>query len=475
MARRIVVLLVAGLVASGLSGVPAAHAGECTPRFTGGLTCTGSIEGAEFRVEMPSDWNGTLLLYGHGYLPVDAEPPSRVAVTNRPAAKAEATEGWLLGNGYALAASAYSPAAGYHVERALADQIRLLDAVEQRFGRPKHTVATGSSLGATVALLLAERYPDRFAGVAAFGGIYDPVATWNGALDVGFAVKTLLAPGDPIDLVRPRDPQLSAQALRDALDRGMKTATGRARIALAAALNNVAGWYSAHLPSPTDPAERIRAQKEWLKNSYSGVFGPVARVDLERRAGGNPSWNDGVDYRELLRRSSQLEWVRDAYAAAGLDPAVDLLRLRAAPRISADPDAVDYVRRYGVPGGRAGVPVITVHTTGDGGTVPDQARWFGERVADPERLHQLYLIRGGHGAISGAEEILVLTALLARIVRGVWPDLGPERLNAVASEFGVRYQFVLDSGTKVDAPDSPRFTAFTPPELVRPSGGGLLR
>jgi len=37
-------------------------------RAAGVTVLTGSIGGAAYRIEMPSDWNGTLLLYSHGYV-----------------------------------------------------------------------------------------------------------------------------------------------------------------------------------------------------------------------------------------------------------------------------------------------------------------------------------------------------------------------------------------------------------------------
>ena len=55
-------------------------------------------------------------------------------------------------------------------------------------------------------------------------------------------------------------------------------------------------------------------------------------------AGGNFSWNTGVDYRRQLAASGNAQQVRALYRAAGLDLDADLGRLEAAPRIAADPD-----------------------------------------------------------------------------------------------------------------------------------------
>jgi len=434
-------------------------------------THTGTIAGAQYRVEVPDRWNGTLVLYNHGYLPAGF-PFFGIALTNRPPDRSE-TEAWLLERGYALAASQFQEnGIGYQVENALRDQLALLDWFDANIGRPRHTVATGQSMGAAIAILLAERNPHRFDGVATMCGGPDPNGTFNAGLDVNFAVKTLLAPGQDIDLVRVRDPQRSTELLVQAVQQGLTTAQGRARLALAGALNNVAGWFSAHQPRPTDLAEWIRQQGAWIQNAYVLGFGPSARPDLERKAGGNPSWNIGIDYRRQLLRSSQGALVRRAYREAGLDLRHDLDRLAAAPRIAPDPRAVAYMYRYGVPVGRTPAPVITLHSTGDGGATPGQERWYADQVqrsGDPRQLRQLYVDRGMHCSFSAAEEIVVMRALFERIDTGRWPDTSPRRMTEAARALGPRYELVLDFGTFQDLPVTPQFHHYEPPQFLRPS------
>ncbi|MGH3648300.1 MAG: alpha/beta hydrolase family protein [Micromonosporaceae bacterium] len=466
--RHLTVALAVVLTASVLAW-PVGSA-TAAPAEEGRRTYTGQIDGAEYRVETPERWNGTLLLYSHGYMP-EGFPVAGVAVTNRPVPFGQATEDWLLDHGYALAASNFKGVSGYQVKQGLTDQIALLDWFEANVGRPEHTISTGQSLGASIAVLLADRHPERFDGVATFCGGYDPLGIWNAVLDITFVVKTLLAPGEDIDLVKPRDPEGSQQALQRAIDRAAATPQGRARLALAASLNNVTGWYSARLPEPGSATERILQQKEWLKNAYA-FLGTVARVDLERRAGGNPSWNNGIDYAKQLGRSAQTEWVAEAYRTAGLDLDADLATLAGTPRIHADEPAVDFMYEYGVQSGRTPVPVVTLHTTGDGGAVTDQERWYAGQVrdnGDPDQLRQLYVRRGGHCSFTAAEEITTLENLRRRITTGTWPNLSPTTLNATAGTFDARYQFAYDFSTFSDGPATPSFTDFTPPRFLRPS------
>lgn len=442
--------------------------GASTAAANGRRTYTGAIDGASYRVEMPAHWNGTLVLYSHGYMPAGF-PDFGIGLTNRP--PGTETEAWLLEHGYALAASQFKERGiGYQIENALQDQIALLDWFGAHVGRPRATVATGQSLGAAIALLLAERHPHRFAGVLTMCGAPDPYGTFNAELDVNFAIKVLLAPGEDIELVRAADPARSRDALAAAVERALATPQGRARLALAGALNNITGWYSAHQPRPAELTEWIRQQAAWIANAYVIGRGPVARADIERRAGGNPFWNTGVDYAVQLARSSQSELVRRAYRDAGLSLGRDLAQLARAPRIAADPRAAAYIRRYGVPTGRIIVPVATLHSVGDGGAVPDQERWYAglvERAGRGELLRQMYVDRGMHCSFSAADEIVALRALLRRIESGRWPDTSPQRLNEAVSGLGEAYSRVLDFGTFQDAPMPPAFTSFVPPAPLR--------
>jgi hypothetical protein len=130
------------------------------------------------------------------------------------------------------------------------------------------------------------------------------------------------------------------------------------------------------------------------------------------------------------------------YRASGLDLRADLDRLAAAPRIAPDPAAVGFLTRYGVPRGRTPVPVVTLHSVGDGGAVPDQERWYADQVrraGDSRELRQLYVDRGMHCSFNAADEIVAMRTLFERIDSGRWPDTSPRTLNEEARELGDGY------------------------------------
>jgi hypothetical protein len=170
-------------------------------------------------------------------------------------------------------------------------------------------------------------------------------------------------------------------------------------------------------------------------------FAFAARVDLEMRAQGNPSWNTGVDYRKQLDLSTGKDQVEALYERAGLDLQADLDTLAAAPRIAADAQAVDYmVDNIVFNGNLGGVPVLTLHTSADGLVQVQQENAYADVVvaAGPEHkpLQQVYVHRAGHCAFSPAEMVAALLALEQRISSKKWQGLDPASLNANATSLG---------------------------------------
>jgi hypothetical protein len=166
-------------------------------------TKTGAFaDGAKYLIQVPSNWNGTLFLYSHGYVvPGNDNPPQDVGDP--------ATGAFLLGSGFALAGSSYAHT-GWAIQEALVDQIQVLDVFDADFGKPKQTIAWGHSLGGIITAGLVQNNPGRFTAAQPMCGVLaGGVATWNAALDAEFAFKTLLAPTSALQLVDITDPNAS--------------------------------------------------------------------------------------------------------------------------------------------------------------------------------------------------------------------------------------------------------------------------
>jgi hypothetical protein len=457
--RSGLVLLVV-LLAMALGVVPVAHAQATVTTHTGTLA-----DGATWQIRVPAAWNGTLLLYSHGYR-APGSPTNPAQDVSDPV-----TGGWLLDHGFALAGSSYA-STGWAVKEALADQAAVLDAFEATVGQPRQTIAWGESLGGMVTAGLVQRIPRRLDGALPLCGVVaGAVATWNQALDASFAFKVLVAPDSALELVHISDPAANLALATQALAAAQATPAGRARIALVAALNDTPGWANPAGPEPAPGDYTARQLNQYANLNGTFAFPFAFRAELEARAGGNPSWNLGVDYARQLERSVDRAEVEALYQQAGLDLAADLRTLNRAPRIAPDLDAVGYaIRNISFNGRLGGVPVLTMHTTGDPLVVVQQERAYAQAVGaagNAGLLRQAFVHRAGHCTFTPAERIGALQALLHRVDTGSWDDAAtPERLNPAAEVLGPTLNVLLLGGAPVPTP--PAFLAYAPAPYLRP-------
>ena len=449
-----------GLAVLLIGGVPSAGATAGPATYTGTLA-----DGATYLIQVPESWNGTLVLYSHGIVtPGDPNPARDVGDP--------LTGQYLLGQGYALAGSSYATT-GWAVHEALVDQIATLDTFNSLVGHPARTIAWGHSLGGMITAGLIQRYPDRFAGALAMCGVVGGgVGTWNQALDAAFVFQQVMAPSSPLQLVHIADPAQNLQIAQQVLAAAQATPAGRARVALSAALADLPGWFTpgSPEPAPTDYDAQEANQFRW--ETEVGVPSAFAlRAELEARAGGNPSWNTGVNYQKQLERSADYDEVKGLYAEAGLSLDADLATLQAAPRIAADPGAVDYLRQNIVfDGNLSGRPTLTLHTTGDGFVVNQNEQAYRSVVQDAkdaQLLRQVFVHRAGHCWFTPAETIAAFQTLVDRIDGGAWAgSADPGTLNDQASALGPSLNVLSFGGNLV--PTAPAFLDFEPTPYLRP-------
>jgi pimeloyl-ACP methyl ester carboxylesterase len=446
------------------SGTPA---GPSTSPSRAVTTSTGTLpDGATWIIQVPEGWNGILLLFGHGLVP-PGQPNPAVEASD------PITASYLLNAGYALAGSSFATT-GFAVDEALRDQIDLVDVFTGLMGRPRATITWGASMGGLIATALAERAPDRIDGALSLCGVLDGgVGLWNTYLDMLFAVKTLIAPDAPIALTKIDDPFASIQALVDALTAAQATPEGRARIALAAALGHIPGWTRADQPEPDpdDFATQEANQFEILR-SLTIFLGIVVRADLEARAGGNPSFNAGVDYTSRLYRSSGRREVLALYRRAGVSLADDLRTLAAAPRITADPSALHYLAETTRLDGRLSVPVFTVHNVADPLAPVEHEQAYAatvRRTGAQAWLRQAFVNRAGHCIFTPAETVAALQVVIGRVESGHWgPGAYAHALNLRAASLGPALNAHLDEDTGLPVATPPAFVPFHPSWFLRP-------
>jgi hypothetical protein len=436
------------VVAAAMSPAVAAQAAGPSTAYTGMLP-----DGASWVADVPGTWNGTLILYSHGYGPLTAQD-----------APDPATRQDLLESGYALVGSSYSGPSWWALKSAVDDQFAALRALETTIGRPRRTIGWGTSMGGLVSALESQEARGRIDGTLTTCGLVAGALNLNDyQLDAEYAVAHLLS-ARPIKLVRYRNDAEAADAV-DALNQatadGQTTAAGRARVALAAALANVPTWYS----GPTPPAAHDYAAQE-LQQELT-LVGPGwaryagARPQIELAAGGNSSATAGVNFAAVLASSTHAAEVKALYRTAGLRLDADLASLTRHADIRADPEAVVTLARTSTPSGRLAVPELDIHTTDDQLVPVEQENWYGRQVTragSAALLQQAYVNGTGHCAFQPAETIAALHAVEHRLDTGRWDGVTrPAALNAAAAALRLP-----DSG-------SPRYESFRPPRLA----GGL--
>jgi len=118
---------------------------------------------------VPDNWNGQLVVYAHGYVPV--QMPLALPADELTMPDGQTIPEILLSSGFAFATSSYHKN-GYAVEQAGED---LNDLVEyfKAFVAPspvQHVFITGASEGGLIATMLLERYPQIYYGGLALCG-----------------------------------------------------------------------------------------------------------------------------------------------------------------------------------------------------------------------------------------------------------------------------------------------------------------
>lgn len=415
---RIALAALTTLASAVLTALPAPVAAHADSSVDGHLT--GALaDGATWIADVPERWNGTLLLFSHGFGPTVARNAPTDAVRTA-----------LLAEGYAMAGSSYDPNGSmWALNSAERDQFATLDAVAAKIGKPRRTLAMGQSMGGLVNAQIARDGGGRIDGALGQCGLVAGATDLdNYQLDAEYAIARLLLPGQDVKLVRfgtAAEASATADLLTKAVTASQSTAQGRARIALAAAFLNLPAWAPGQArPAATDWAGQQEQQYAWFAQGIL-TFVEGGRYAVEQAVGGNNSFNRGVDYADLLAGSAHAPQVRALYRAAGLDLRGDLRTLTEGATITADPAAVRAARRTSFAGQGLDVPLLDIHTTADNLVPVEQEHRFAARVrasGDGALLRQAYVERQGHCTFTTAETVAALHALEHRVTTGRWDD-----------------------------------------------------
>lgn len=406
-------------------------------------------DGSNYRVVKPGQWNGTLVL--------------DLDFVNNPAAPPSVIEQWMVANGYAIGGISREPIA-YRFPQAVDDLLAVRTMFIERWATPTRTLSLGNSRGAFVSRIALERYPDIFDGaMMSAGGGAGEVALHNAKLDALWTLKQFS--GAPL-IVAGFGSQAEAAAegrkIQEAVKTLQGTPLGRARLALAAAFEQLPIWADGDEPPAVTDYD---AQVDQLAIGFGAGHPAQVRYNIEQTVGGIFSWNNGVDYGALLSRSSLAPMVTALYRKAGGDLEADLRTLAGAARITASPAAVAFAEKTMSYSGKITDPVMVVDNIGDPFDVEGFDRAYERSVASAGSaalLRMSWVRSSRHSTQSPLERLAGFSVLVERLDSGRWPETSPEAMNARAAQ--IRQATTLDAGPA-------RFMTYQPPDILRPWDG----
>jgi pimeloyl-ACP methyl ester carboxylesterase len=404
MSGRSLVLIVATLWLSACADNPTSpsDASAAAARIQPAVV-DGEVGGGAYRIHMPDNWNGKLILYAHGYQS-PAGPPVLPFEDPIIGAVFEAMRPIIVDQlGYALAYSSYR-ASGFALEEGARATQQLRGIFTSKFGQPSRTYLAGHSLGGLVALRLAEEHGAQYDGALVMcsltGGsraeidyIYHNRAVFDAFY--GNVLPGSLFDGEALTL-----PAFLAQYQLPIIQ---------------AVLSNPAGLTAAILSEQTrlpgaSPEEYATALL------FSVFFHHISADDLLDRTLGQPFF------------TNQNTVYGPAAPVPGTAPLFALLNATA-ERATATQAAEMYVKRNYEPTGKLSIPVLTLHTTRDPVTPAWHEDLYSQRVeaAGSSSYLRRWLVPGfGHCNAAGTapDPAFTIATVQALLALSAWAEAG---------------------------------------------------
>jgi hypothetical protein len=347
----------------------------------------GRLGGSVYEIEVPARWNGRLVLFMHGF----GEFAESAGVSP------PAIRRYLIGQGFAWGASSFS-STSLIPGRAADETAAVWDLFARRYGRPTRTYVTGQSMGGAATHVAAERYGNRFDGALGLCGAASQ--TPAARIDTDFFVAAAYAAG-----VTQREYDRTSsipELIRDRI-----------------------------LPALRRP--RVHRRFEDIMVSLTGGRRPFDREGFRLEEQNN--WHRA----ELLVVAGIARNRQTVYRLGPPSPVTSRSFNRGAIRLRTN----TALRRAFLAGnemhGRLAMPLLTMHSTGDGQVPIDQLRILRERV-DAAGRDRLLVSRvftdPGHCGFTATEWAAALRALVRWVEHGVRPKGNDSRhLNDLRPRF----------------------------------------
>jgi pimeloyl-ACP methyl ester carboxylesterase len=135
---------------------------------------------AGYRIEVPANWNGELVMWAHGFRGTGLE----LTVDNHP------LRPLLIALGYAWAASSYDRN-DYDIASGVQSTHALLKRFNGIVAKPSRVYLTGASMGGHITAVAIEQYPETFHGALPICGAIGDYALFDYFLDFNAAAQQL--------------------------------------------------------------------------------------------------------------------------------------------------------------------------------------------------------------------------------------------------------------------------------------------
>ncbi len=313
------------------------------PGFEDATLAWGVLEGAGYRIEVPANWNGRLVMWAHGFRGTGLE----LTVDNHPLRE------FLIPNGYAWAASSYS-ANDYNVSAGVKDTRLLVRKFRRMFGEPDLTYITGASMGGHITGVSVEAYPNVYDGALPICGVMGDFELFDYFLDFNVAGQQLALGEsaypvpDPLEYIAVTSQQIKAE---------LEAVPGGWPVAL-----NATGEGFKQLVELQSGGDRPNFDEAWAFWNSVPEFGSGIP--------GNFLFDLGAGDGTLPGREGIIVDNTDTVYQLDLDPALNPAEIELNAnivRVAADPFAREAHGLSNVPpiSGDISMPVLSLHNLGD--------------------------------------------------------------------------------------------------------------
>jgi pimeloyl-ACP methyl ester carboxylesterase len=384
---RVAVLAVAALAVPPLLAAPSGQ------KVSGPQVVRGSIgPGALYELAIPANWNGDLVLFARGYSDTvswqdylgPGGPPTGFAA-------GRLGEG-LLALNYGVAYSSYSEP-GFAIKDGAIRTRQLLGLFTKHFGKPKRTYLIGMSMGAGIALSLAEDNPVQFDGVLPLCGI---IGGSQMTIDYFFDVRVLFDyffPG-----VLPSGLVSAEQFFGETAPMVVGAVFGNSGAAM-----ELARVHQVAMPYEGPEELLMSIMLPLYFSSWDFYVGDL---------------NDRTHGRGFFDNTSTI------YTGSSDDAALNA----GVARYAAAPEARAYLRQWFEPNGKLGIPMLTLHAARDA-VIPYRQTLKYQALVDAAGRSDFLVRRTiddfGHCAWDSADTLRAFQDLALWVEYGIKPE--PER------------------------------------------------